>query len=110
MSAGTSAGASEDQRASLTSRVLPIMTLSEGPSPLTNPLTPIPLYICSLTSRSAISSPGASHSHRWGRRTRPNLCTGSSGTWSFLAVDYGSLQNLGDAERTNPITSFKIPL
>lgn len=42
MSTDTSAGASEDQRASLTSRVLPMMTLSEGSSPLTRPLTPVP--------------------------------------------------------------------
>lgn len=41
MTADTSAGVNEDQRASLTSRVLPIMTLSEGSSPLTRPLAPV---------------------------------------------------------------------
>ncbi|KXG53234.1 Short-chain dehydrogenase/reductase SDR [Penicillium griseofulvum] len=34
--------AGEDQRASLTSRVIPIMTLSEGTNPLTRPLDPLP--------------------------------------------------------------------
>ncbi|CAI7572639.1 unnamed protein product [Penicillium glandicola] len=42
MSTDTSAGASEDQRASLTSRVIPIMSLSKGSSPLTRPLPPVP--------------------------------------------------------------------
>ncbi|CAI7646561.1 unnamed protein product [Penicillium viridicatum] len=42
MTADTSAEASEDQRASLTSRVLPMMTLSEGSSPLTRPLALVP--------------------------------------------------------------------
>ena len=42
MSADTSAGANEDQRASLTSRILPTMTLSERSSPLTRPLAPVP--------------------------------------------------------------------
>lgn len=42
MTADTSAGVNEDQRASLTSRVLPMMTLSEGSSPLTRPLAPVP--------------------------------------------------------------------
>ncbi|CAG7992864.1 unnamed protein product [Penicillium salamii] len=38
----TSTGASEDQRASLTSRVIPVMTLSKGTSPLTRPLPTVP--------------------------------------------------------------------
>ncbi|CAG8160959.1 unnamed protein product [Penicillium salamii] len=38
----TSTGASEDQRASLTARVIPVMTLSEGTSPLTRPLPTFP--------------------------------------------------------------------
>ncbi|CAG8025335.1 unnamed protein product [Penicillium salamii] len=38
----TSTGASEDQRASLTSRVIPVMTLSEGTSQLTRPLPTVP--------------------------------------------------------------------
>ncbi|KAJ5206370.1 Short-chain dehydrogenase/reductase SDR [Penicillium cf. griseofulvum] len=42
MSTDTSTEAGEDQRASLTSRVIPIMTLSEGLSPLTRPLDPLP--------------------------------------------------------------------
>ncbi|OQE43311.1 hypothetical protein PENCOP_c003G00323 [Penicillium coprophilum] len=42
MSTDTSAGATGDQRASLTSRVIPMMTLSEGSNPLTRPLTPVP--------------------------------------------------------------------
>ncbi|CDM37771.1 hypothetical protein DTO013E5_6301 [Penicillium roqueforti] len=42
MPTNTSAGASEDQRASLISRVLPRMTMSEGSSPLTRPLAPVP--------------------------------------------------------------------
>ncbi|KAJ5971671.1 Glucose/ribitol dehydrogenase [Penicillium vulpinum] len=42
MSTETLAGSTEDQRAALTSRILPIMTLSEGSSPLTHPLPPVP--------------------------------------------------------------------
>ncbi|KAJ5781873.1 uncharacterized protein N7518_010356 [Penicillium psychrosexuale] len=42
MPTNTSAGACEDQRASLISRVLPRMTMSEGSSPLTRPLAPVP--------------------------------------------------------------------
>lgn len=37
-----STGAGEDQRASLTSRIIPTMTLSKGTSPLTRPLPPVP--------------------------------------------------------------------
>ncbi|KAJ5476777.1 Glucose/ribitol dehydrogenase [Penicillium sp. IBT 31633x] len=42
MSSNTSPGEVKDERASLTSRVIPIMTLSEGSSPLTRPLAPVP--------------------------------------------------------------------
>ncbi|KAJ5544546.1 hypothetical protein N7535_007056 [Penicillium sp. DV-2018c] len=41
MSVNTAAGAVEDDRASLTSRVIPVMTFSEGSNPLTRPLTPV---------------------------------------------------------------------
>ncbi|KAJ5779781.1 Short-chain dehydrogenase/reductase SDR [Penicillium paradoxum] len=43
MSAKTPTGAVEDERASLTSRVIPIMTLSQGTSPLTRPFPPVSL-------------------------------------------------------------------
>ncbi|KAJ5138319.1 Glucose/ribitol dehydrogenase [Penicillium bovifimosum] len=42
MSANTGAEAVEDERASLTSRVIPVMTFSEGSNPLTRPLPPLP--------------------------------------------------------------------